>query len=395
MSVAEARKLAVELAEATVSERVSTAQAHGRVLRSPVAAKSDFPRFDNSAMDGWAVAEARPGGFRVVGESRAGEPFNGSLGTDEAVRISTGAALPPGAAAVVPIEHGTEQDARLMVDKPALVGEHVRSAGRHAQAGSEVVPVGIKLGAGELAAMLALGVETVSVAAAPKVALVVSGDELVDPGDPAPLGAVFDSNSPMLSALIVAAGCALVDVRFVPDDLDAMTEALDQARSEADLVITSGGVSVGDHDHVSRAIIELGGDLLVAGTTARPGRRMAIARLGGEVRARPVFCLPGNPLSTWVGYQLYVRRHIRAMLGQAMPPIFEAELRGQVPRSAKSTRIVLGRIATESGSRSFWPRDTRSDNTLALVSTNALATIESGDSVAQNGIFVECEKVDV
>lgn len=395
LSIDEARALAVELAESTSSERIPTAAAHGRILREQAITTEDFPRFDNSAMDGWAVAEARPGSFRVVGESRAGAPYLDVLAAGEAARISTGAALPAGAVAVVPIESATESDNLLTLTQPVLSGQHIRPSGRHAHARSEVASGGTKLGAGEIAAIAAAGIGEVAVAATPKVAIVYGGDELVQPGEAAPHGAVFDSNSPMLTALLDAAGCTVVSTTSVADDAAAVTDAIDQAIAQADLVITTGGVSVGAHDYVMRAIDALGGDLLTSGTHARPGRRMAIARFSGADRATVMFSLPGNPLSSWVSYQLYVRRSVRAMLGQAMPPIFEAELGHSVPRSPNGARVLVGRTATYLGKRRFQPRDTQSDNTLALVSTNALATIDSGGSVAHKGIFVECEKVDV
>lgn len=387
--------LAIELAEQTATVVAATASAHGRILREPVLNAADFPRFDNSAMDGWAVAEARPGSFRVVGESQAGKPFADGLSAGEAVRISTGAALPAGAASVVPLEVASEVGGVLTLEGPVLVGEHIRSAGRHALAGVEVVPAGTKLGAGEIAAIAATGVGEVLIAAAPKVAMLFGGDELIEPGEEASRGAVFDSNSPMLASLLEAAGCEIVAIERVVDDPVAVKGAIERSVLCADVILTSGGISVGAHDHVGQAIEELGGDVLATGTNARPGRRMTFARFAGADRSTTLFGLPGNPLSSWVGYQLYVRRHIRAMLGQSMPPMFEAELGESVPRSENGSRVLIGRTSTALGKRCFQPRDSRSDNTLALVSSNALATIDSGGSVAHKGIFVECEKVDV
>lgn len=387
--------LAIELAERTDSDVVATVSAHGRILRAPVVNAADFPRFDNSAMDGWAIAEARPGSFRVVGESRAGNPFVNGLSAGEAVRISTGAALPAGAASVVPLEVASEVDGVVTLEGPVLVGDHIRAAGRHALAGAELVSAGTKLGAGEIAAITAAGIGELQLAAAPKVAIVCGGDELIKPGEEASRGAVFDSNSPMLTSLLEAAGCEIAAIERVADDPTVVKDAIERSLQCADVILTSGGISVGAHDHVGQAIEELGGDVLATGTNARPGRRMTFARFAGADRATTLFGLPGNPLSSWVGYQLYVRRHIRAMLGQSMPPMFEAELGESVPRSENSSRVLIGRTSTTLGKRHFQPRDSRSDNTLALVSSNALATIESGGSVAHKGIFVECEKVDV
>jgi molybdopterin molybdotransferase len=208
-------------------------------------------------------------------------------------------------------------------------------------------------------------------------------------------GSVYDCNTPMLSALMRGAGCAVSAHRYAGDDRAAVRELLGAAADDSDFVVTSGGISVGEHDHVAAAIEELGGELLLSGTAARPGRRMAIATIPVGSRRVTVFCLPGNPLSSWVCFQLYVRRHIRQMLGQAQPVRFEAELTDGVPRANGRTKILPGKTTTLLGARSFKPRRTESDDVTAIADSNALATIAPGDSFAHNGLFVECEKVDV
>ncbi|MBJ7354296.1 MAG: molybdopterin molybdotransferase MoeA [Thermoleophilaceae bacterium] len=391
-----AMQLSTELADSVGVEVIAAEAAHGRILAKRLDADSEYPRFANSAMDGWALrADGLQREFTLVGESRAGLPFADSLQVGNAIRISTGAELPNGADCIVPVEAGREIEDQLVVNALPVGGDFVRRAGRHKRPGDELVAAGRSLGAGELATIAAFGISQVAVRRAPRVALIGGGDELLSPGDPLVAGAVYDSNTPMLSALMRGAGCELDAHRYVTDDRAAVRELLGAAAEEVDFVVTSGGISVGEHDHVAGAIDELGGELLLAGTAARPGRRFAIATLPVKSRRVTVFCLPGNPLASWVCFQLYVRRHIRQMLGQAQPIRFEAELTEAVSRAEGRSRILLGRTSTTLGARSFKPRKTESDDVTAIAGCNALATIGSGGSVAHNGLFVECEKVDV
>lgn len=391
-----AMELSVALADSVGVEVIAAADAHGRILAKRLEADADYPRFSNSAMDGWALrADGRTREFKLVGESRAGLPFADSLQAGEAIRISTGAELPIGADAVVPVEEGREMEGQLMTDVARIGGEFVRRAGRHKREGDQLVAAGRSLGAGELAMIAAFGVPHVAVRRRPRVALIGGGDELLEPGDPIVAGAVFDSNTPMLTALMRGAGCAVTSHRYAGDDRAAVRELLSAAADDADFVVTTGGISVGAHDHVAAAIDELGGELLLSGTSARPGRRLAVGMIPVGSRRVTVFCLPGNPLSSWVCFQLYVRRHIREMLGQAQPVRFEAELTDTVPRATGRTLILPGRTTTLLGARSFKPRRTESDDVTMIADCNALATIGTGESVAHNGLFVECEKVDV
>lgn len=395
-SIDEAMELSVELADSVGVEVISATDAHGRILAKQLNADSKYPRFSNSAMDGWAVrAAASARQFKLLGESRAGVPFADSLPAGSAVRISTGAEMPIGADAVVPVEAGREIDGQLVLDVAPLVGEFVREAGRHKREGDQLIAAGRRLGAGELAMIAAFGIAHIPVRRSPRAALIGGGNELLEPGDPIVAGAVYDSNSPMLEALMRGAGCAVASHRYAGDDLAAVRELLSAAAADADFVVTTGGISVGEHDHVAGAIEELGGELVLSGTAARPGRRFAIACLPVGSRRVTVFCLPGNPLSSWVCFQLYVRRHVRQMLGQAMPVRFEAELTEPVQRGNGRSLILPGRTTTLLGARSFVPRRTESDDVTVIADCNALATLSSGESVAHNGLFVECEKVDV
>jgi molybdopterin molybdotransferase len=395
VTVDEARTLARELAPLAESEGVAVTAATGRTLAEDVVTSVDFPLFSNSAMDGWALRAADVAKSpAVIGEARAGVPFIGKLPPGKAVAISTGAALPEGADAVVPLENAEMIEGSLVVQGAAKSGDHIRPAARYAAVGDVVLRAGTVVGAGEVTALSALGIAEVEVRVRPRVAIICGGDELLRPGDAAPPGAVYDCNTPMLTALLKTAGCERRILRYRSDDTEAIAALLETALDSADVVVSSGGISVGDHDHLGEVLQAAGCNLVAAGTSARPAHHMAIATTGDNNRAAAVFALPGNPLSTWVGHQLYLRRFIRAMLGREMPPRFEATLDQSVKRLAEETRILPGVTSTSLGRRCFEPRVTQSDDALAIVGCNALALLEPGDSVAHDGVHVECEKVD-
>lgn len=394
-TISEAKSLSIELADPVGVEVIPAADAHRRIIAKDLAATTDFPRFANSAMDGWAVRSAdAQRSYKLIGESRAGQPFADSVVAGTAVRISTGAALPAGADAIVPLERGSELEGQLLTEVDAESGAFVRAAGRHVRAGDALVSAGRVLGAGELASIAAFGIRELAVRARPRVALVAGGNEILTPGDPLVSGAIYDSNSPMLRALLSGAGADVAANFYDSDDREGVRVLLAAAADESDLIVTSGGISVGAHDHIGGAIEDLGGELLLSGTAARPGRRFAIAQLPVGSRRVTVFCLPGNPISSWVCFQLYVRRHLRAMLGQEQPRVFEAALSEASPRQQKFSRVLLGRTSTNLGARSFTPRPSESDDVTAIASCNALATIGTGESVAHKGLFAECERVD-
>ena len=296
------------------SERVALWDAEGRVLTGEVVASRPLPPCDNSAMDGFAARAADlPGTLVVVGEAAAGHPWTEEVAPGTAVRIMTGAPLPPGADTVVIQEDATVDGDRVTLPA-AAPGDNVRRAGEDVAVGERAVPAGHRLDAGALALLAALGHATIEVAWRPRVAIFSTGDELVDVTDDPGFGQIVDSSAHGLAALVRAAGGAPSYLGIVPDRRAAIAEALGQALDH-DAVITTGGVSVGAHDHVRGALEDAGVALELWKVAMKPGKPIAFG-IGGK--GTPVFGLPGNPVSTMVGFELFVRPALLAMQGAAV-----------------------------------------------------------------------------
>jgi molybdopterin molybdotransferase len=305
--------LALVLARVTPleSEEVPVGEAAGRVLAAPAAAVTDLPPFDSSAMDGYAVRAAdTPGRLTVVGHSAAGRPEARALGVGEAIVISTGAVVPADADAVVPVER-----TRGEVEVEAVVpGDNIRPRGGDVRAGEVVAAAGTRLGPPQLGALAAAGIARVRVARRPRVAVLATGSELRAPGEPLGPGEIYESNSVLLSAQIASEGADVTVLPRVADDEAATTEALVRGL-EHDVLVTSGGVSVGPHDLVRGALAELGVEEVFWRVAARPGKPVAFGVHGRTL----VFGLPGNPVSSLVGFELFVRPALRALQGAADP----------------------------------------------------------------------------
>jgi molybdopterin molybdotransferase len=310
-------------------ERVPLPEALGRVLGEDVTSAGDVPPFDSSAMDGFAVRAvdtrgASPGSpveLKLAGESRAGAPADGGPGPGEAVRISTGAMLPPEADAVVRVEDTAERDGVVAIEREVGPGKELRRAGEDIRAGETVLAPGRRLGAAELAVAASVGAGELSCHRRPRVSILVTGDELVDPGRPLAPGQIRNTNGFAIEAQVRAAGGAPARRATVGDDYRVTVEAIDAALA-ADVVVTSGGVSVGPHDHVKPALAELGVEEVFWGVALRPGRPTwfgTFTKPGTSARRGPgpvlVFGLPGNPVSAMVTFHLFVRPALAALAG--------------------------------------------------------------------------------
>ena len=295
-------------------EDVALAQALGRVLAAPIVADRDQPPFDASAMDGWAIrrVDLAPGTrFQIAGESAAGRAHARPVAAGQAVRIFTGAPVPPGADLVVIQENATRDGdtVRFTIDRDPPPG-NIRAAGGDFRSGDALLAEGARIDAWRLALAAAAGRATLSVARRPRVAILATGDELVPPGaTPAP-DQIFESGSFSLAALVQAWGGEAVRLKAQADDLGAIAQAVETA--EADLIVTVGGASVGDHDLVKPALATLGLALRVETIAVRPGKPTWFGALGD---GRRVLGLPGNPASALVCAELFLRPLLAALTG--------------------------------------------------------------------------------
>jgi molybdopterin molybdotransferase len=320
LTMEEAQRLILERVQALPAERVPIEAAVGRVLAEPASAVVDLPPFASSAMDGFALRAAdTPGTLPVVARIAAGRPAERELRAGEAMAIATGGVVPDGADAVIPIEYVVEHDNAIEVAEPVSTAANVRPRGGDVQAGETVLEVGVDLGPAQLGALAAAGVAEVACGAQPRAAVLATGTELRRPGEPLGPGEVYEANGLILASQLASAGARVERLAAVADDEDAHREALARGL-EHDLLVTSGGVSVGPHDLVRRIEAELGVEEVFWGVAIKPGKPVSFGVRGSTL----VFGLPGNPVSSLVGFELFVRPAVLALQGHGDPmPRFE------------------------------------------------------------------------
>ncbi len=329
------------------AEDVPVTAAAGRVTAEDVRARVDLPPFASSAMDGFALRAADvPAALRVVGESAAGRPFDGELGAGEAVAISTGAVVPDTADAVVPVEDVVRTGDGVEVSHELAAGVNVRPRGGDVSLGEVVVPAGARLEPARLAAAAAAGVAAVPCARRPRVVVVATGSELVPPGERLEPGQVYEANALMLAAALAAGGAEVVAGPAAPDEPAALRAALERGL-EADVLVTSGGVSVGEHDLVRGIEEELGVEEVFWRVAIKPGKPISFGVHGRTL----VFGLPGNPVSALVGCELFVKPAVRALQGAAEPlPRYErGSLGASLRRNDERDEFVRARTAVGDG----------------------------------------------
>ncbi|MFB9146488.1 gephyrin-like molybdotransferase Glp [Halomonas alkalicola] len=323
-------------------ERISCEEAAGRILAESVPARLDVPPFDNSAMDGYALYHGDAGGWLRVSQRIAAGATGGPLERGTCARIFTGGAIPPGADCVVMQERCEREGERVRIPPEVPAGDNVRRRGRDVSAGDELLPAGEPLEAAALGHLAGQGITEVTVRRRPRVALLSTGDEIVDPGRPLGPGQIYNSNRPMLRRLLERFGAEVVRVAAIPDDAEGTRQALAAAAREADVVITTGGVSVGEEDHV-KAAVEALGQLDLWRLAIRPGKPLALGRLPAEGHEARFVGLPGNPVSSFVGAWLFLRPLMGALLGA--PALLE------LPRLA-----ARAAFATQTGPRAHYMR---------------------------------------
>lgn len=387
----EALALVLQHVRPLPAEDVAIGDALGRVLTTDAVSPVDLPPFRSSAMDGHAVrAGDTPGTLRVVGQSAAGRPAGVSLRPGEAIAISTGAVVPDGADAVVPIELSEEHDATLRVPEVAR-GVNVRPRGGDVQTGGLVVGAGVRLGPAQLGALAACGIAAVRCARRPRVAVVPTGTELRRPGERLEPGEIYESNSLLLAAQLRTAGVEAELFDAVADDPAETRAALARALA-ADVVLTSGGVSVGPHDLVRSALAELGVREVFWRVAIKPGKPVAF----GARDSTLAFGLPGNPVSSLVAFELFVRPALLALQGvQAPGPSFDSgTLTVALARGEDRDELVRAQVESGDDGPILTPVVGQESHMIARASAaNALVLVRRGVGEAAAGSRVRFLRV--
>jgi len=389
IDAAEASALVLERTPVLGVERVTLADANGRVLAEDVVASGPLPAFPSSAVDGYAIRIADAGTtLRVLGESAAGRPFDGSITEGTAARILTGGAVPDGADTVVMVEDTRLDGNRLKVPTDLVAGSNFHRVGADVTAGETVLRAGTQLGAAEIGIAAATGHAQLAVRRRPRVALMSTGDELVEVGKTPGPGQIPDSNRWALLAALREAGADVEVMGIAPDEAEALRSFVTLALRNADVLVTSGGVSVGTHDLV-KPLLESIGTVHVGRVKLKPGKPFTFATLeGGKV----AFGLPGFPVSSLVTFEVFVRPALRKMQGFAelQRPTLPVRLGYDARPTAERTeyqRVTLRRdgrelVAETTGSQS-------SSRLLSLAGAHALVRVPAGDETLKAGTIVE------
>lgn len=367
-------------------EPVTLAEAAGRILASPVVSSLDLPPFDNSAMDGYAVRAADVSGakpelpvrLRLQARIAAGENFTGELAPGECARVFTGAPVPRGADAVVMQEDTRREGDDVLVLDGVKPQENVRFQGEDVRAGATLAEAGAEISPGLIGLLGAVGVSEVTAGRRPVVGLIATGSELREAGGPLAPGQIYESNRAMLAALIAKAGATPKVYPLVRDSLEATRAALELAFRECDIVVTSGGVSVGELDFVKAAFEALGGELEFWRVAIRPGKPFVFGKHGGKF----LFGLPGNPVSAFVTFSLLAHPALRRWQGAGNPAL--PVLLGVAGESFvnQSDRRHFMRIRVEADGRFFSAGKQASHALASLARANGLLDLAPGQQLA-------------
>jgi len=352
LSYTEARQKVIEVAGALprglAHTQVEIEQAFGRILAEPVLADRDYPPFDRSTRDGFAVraADAQAPGARLecIGELRAGGSFSGTVGPSQCIEIMTGASVPAGADAIVMVEFAKREGKTIVCERAAQKGDHIVPRGSEARAGLTLVASKSRLGCAEMALAAQAGATCLSVFCAPRLAILSTGDEVVDARtQPGPLQ-VRNSNGISIEILARTGGADPVQLGNAPDEKNALRKLIERGL-EADMLVLSGGVSMGKYDLVEQVLADLGAEFHFTGVEIRPGRPAVF----GICRKKLVFGLPGNPVSTMVTFELFVLPAIDILAGATARslPVFRAKLATPVREKGQLVHFLPARVEWE------------------------------------------------
>jgi molybdopterin molybdotransferase len=387
LSIEAAQQAILERVKPLASERVPIEAAAGRILAEPARAAVDLPPFASSAMDGFAVRAAdTPGTLPISFRVAAGRPSPAALRPGEAMGIATGGVVPEGADAVVPIEVVAPTDNRVEIPHQASAGDHVRPAGGDVRAGAIVVPAGARLTSARVGAVAAAGVAEVVCARRPRVAVLTTGTELQRPGRELRPGQVYEANGLVLEAQAESTGAVVERLAAVEDELDAHRAALEQGL-ELDVLVTSGGVSVGPHDLVRAVEAELGIEEVFWRVAVKPGKPVSFGVRGDTL----VFGLPGNPVSALVTFELFVRPALLALQGLDDPlPRFEhGRLGATARRNPERDELLRARVLDHDGAATLEPVSGQDSHMIARAAeADALLLVPRGEGELDAGSSV-------
>jgi molybdopterin molybdotransferase len=380
LTVEEALERVLEHARLLPTDTIALADAGGRVLREPARSAVDLPPFPSSAMDGFAVRAAdTPGELPIVFRVAAGAAPPGPLAVGAAAGIATGGTVPDGADAVVPVEMVEEHGDRLTVRVEASAGQHIRPRGGDVSEGAVVVGPGSSLGPVQIGALAASGVATLVCSARPRVAVLATGNELRAPGEELEPGQIYESNRSMIAAALAVSGAEIEVLPVASDDEESLGAAIERGL-EADVLVTSGGVSMGPHDLVRRVSAELGVEEVFWGVAVKPGKPLAFGVRGATL----VFGLPGNPVSSLVASLLFVRPALLARQGHVRPHprYLEGRLSAALERNAYRDEFVRARrLDSTDGVRLEAVSGQESHMIARAASADALVHVPRGEGV--------------
>lgn len=404
-------------------EQLDLPAANGRILAAPVRGKLDFPHWDNSAMDGYAVryedvqhcSPEHPVRLEIIEEIPAGTLPQKTVQSGQTARILTGSMLPDGADTIVIQEETQREGNQVTILAAPQPQAFVRRRAEYYQAGTPLLPAGIVLSAPDIAVLATAQCSQVSVYRRPRVAILSTGDELVTPDQPLQPGQIVDSNQYALAALVTSTGAEAIPLGIVPDQPEAIKQKIAHAVAVADVVLSSGGVSVGDYDYVDRILAELGAEIHIRAVAVRPGKPLTVATFAeskvnpeavsqsaaeSAPASRPVlyFGLPGNPVSALVTFWRFVQPALRKLAGLAdgwQPTLIQGRTHEALRSDGKREAYLWGRVTLVEGVYEFHLAggSHSSGNLINLAQTNALAVVPIGQTSISAGETIQIMKI--